>query len=433
MKKNNIVFVKVCIICFVICFAIMFVSQFLYESEGKEYHISNYDIDKVVSRVVDKSETDSDVVEKYFAKGMNVKEYIDVFKRKENYVISDGKYKTINYNFDKRLHYRDIEEYLYNMNNSDIVNLEIIGKSADNRNIYGIEIGNGKDVVFIDANIHAAEVGNTPILMRFLSELVNKYESNDKDVVKALNNVKLAVIPCINPDGYELYNFGIESIKDKTLWVYVNRDNLDFTNIKSNANGVDLNRNFPTQNSGLYYSGKVLSKNVSTEKTYASSIYFNGYSMGSEPETKAAMYFMLKHFENTKYYVNMHSQGRVIYAGKPNLSNDFNNLCSSFGKKASNITGYRLHAVNDEKVGEGNDGSATDFMAELANGFRFSSKTGRLSSDKYINNSATLDFKYPVITLETTRVWNTDPKYYKDEYYNYGIRNLLFKLIKKEL
>lgn len=71
-----------------------------------------------------------------------------------------------------------------------------------------------------------------------------------------LKSVKLAIIPCMNPDGYEVYNFGVDSLNNKSLWMYQNKDNIDFENIKSNANGVDLNRNYPVQNAGLYFKGK---------------------------------------------------------------------------------------------------------------------------------------------------------------------------------
>ena len=201
--------------------------------------------------------------------------------------------------------------------------------------------------------------------------------------------------------------------------------------MKSNANGVDLNRNFPTQNAGLYYNKYSLIKNVALEKTTKNSIYFGGYSLGSEPETKAAMYFMLKHYKNTYAYINMHSQGRVIYAGKPNLDSNFNDLCNSFAKKVSGFNGYKVHGLSSEEVGEGNDGSVTDFMAELANGFVFSTKTGRLSTDKYIDNSSSMKYSYPVITMETLTQWTTNQEVFKNEYYNQGIRNLLYDLLNK--
>ena len=167
-----------------------------------------------------------------------------------------------------------------------------------------------------------------------------------------------------------------------------------------------------------------LIKSVSLNKTTSRGVYFGGTSLGSEPETKASMYFMLKHYKNTIYYINMHSQGRVIYAGKPNLTDEFNELCSNFGKSVSKLTGYKLHGLSGEEVGEGNDGSATDFMAELANGLKYSNVTGRLSANKYIDATLSFDYKYPVITLETLNRYTRNPSYFKDEYYNYNINEL---------
>ena len=419
------------IIFFVIFICVIFlIVNKLFRKNGDDYikDDEKYTLD---FNIVDKIEADSDSIEEIFEDGMSISDFKNILLQKENYIEKNGKYNLINYDFDRKLHYSEIENIIYNMNNSDIVNVEVIGKSLDNRNIYGIEIGNGKDVLYIDANVHAAEVASTLLLTRFLSEIINDYESGDKNIVSALNDVKIAIIPCMNPDGYEIYNFGVESLNNKDLWVYQNKDKINFSLIKSNANGVDLNRNFPTQNAGMYFKGNKLINNVSLEKTTSTSKYFNGYSVGSESETKAAMYFMLKHFRNTYAYINMHSQGRVIYAGKPNLSNEFNELTSKFAKKISSINKYTVHGLSSEEVGEGNDGSVTDFMAELANGFDFSSKSGRLYTDKHINNSCTLEYRYPVITLETMNLWTSDPDFFKNEYYYHGIRDMFYKLLDK--
>ena len=165
------------------------------------------------------------------------------------------------------------------------------------------------------------------------------------------------------------------------------------------------------------------------KKSYSKTAYFGGEELRSEPETKASMYFMLKHYKNVYAYINLHSQGRVIYAGKPNLSNKFNKITSKFAKDIAKINKYTVYGLSSEEVGEGNDGSVTDFMAELANGFVMSSKTGRLSTDKHINNSCSLKYSYPVITIETIRTYTRNPEYFKDEYYNYGMRDALYSLL----
>lgn len=266
-------------------------------------------------------------------------------------------------------------------------------------------------------------------MLKFISEILNSYESGNNDIINALNEYTIAVMPCINPDGFEIYTSGIESINNKNLWIYKNKDKINFENIKSNANGVDINRNFPTQNAGLYHTNKSLLYNVSLEKNTGSTSYFGGYSLGSEPETKAAMYFMLKHYKNIVYYINFHSQGRVIYSGKPNLSDEFNNLSRTFATNISNINQYIVYGIESEEVGEGNDGSATDFMAEIAHSMPFSSKTLRLSADNYQNPNLSFKYKYPVLTLETIKTYTSDSKVFEDEYYNHGIRKVLFSLI----
>lgn len=386
-------------------------------------------VKKVDYNIVETSESDNDIINQTFAGGLSIEEYKKIIDQKENYIKKTGEYTKINYNFESKLHYSEIEEYIQQINNSSIANVEIIGKSVDGRNIYGIEIGKGTNVLYIDANVHAAEVANTLILTKFLSELTNEYESGNEDIINKLNNVKIAVIPCMNPDGYEVYNYGIESLNNKELWIYQNKNNINFENIKSNANGVDLNRNFPTQNAGMYYKTKDLISTVALEKTTQNLKYFGGYSLGSEPETKAAMYFMLKHYKNTYAYINMHSQGRVIYAGKPNLSTEFNSLTASFAKKISSYNNYTIYGLSAEEVGEGNDGSVTDFMAELANGFKYSTVTGRLSSDKYINPTCNFEYKYPVVTIETITTYTRVPSYFKTEYYNKGLKEMLYSLL----
>ena len=371
---------------------------------NKESNNTSYKID---FNITYESEEDTDIIDTVFMDGMNLNDFESILKLSPKKVNSSSKYNYVDYNFDNKLHYYELENYYKELNNSDIVSLYEIGKSVDNRIIYGIEIGKGTDVLFLDANIHAAEVSTTYILLKYLIDVVNEYESNDNNIRELLEHVKIAAIPCINPDGYDVYNFGIESLNNKDLWIYQNKDKINFEYIKSNANGVDLNRNFPTQNSGLVFKDKKMHSNTSTRRTTNSNKYYNGDTVGSEPEIKAAMYFMLKHHKNIYAYLNIHSQGRVLYAGKPNLSDNFNDITQKFAKWMSKINGYRVHGVEDEYVGVGNDGSATDFMAELANGFIFSSKTGRLSTDKYIDNNCEFKYSYPVITMEVSNTWNS--------------------------
>lgn len=409
--------------------AVIFIILFFGKSKNNNKVINDNDKHSAFIDVVNTKETNDEVIEKIFANGMDEKDFNAILNQKYNYITSTGTYKQIKYNFNYQLHYSKIEEIINELTKSEIVNSEIIGESVDNRNIYSIEIGKGNKTLLIDANIHAAETANTPLLVKLMIDIVNNYEKGDKDLKTKLNNYKIVILPCINPDGYEVYNFGIESINNRSLWIYKNKGNIDFENFKHNANGVDINRNMPTQNAGLYYKGKSLIKSVSLEKSFSKTAYFGGKSLGSEPETRALIYFMLKHYKNTFAYINMHSQGRVIYQGKPNLNSKFNSKSNSLAKYISSYNNYTIYGIESEEVGEGNDGSATDFMSELACGFKFSTKTGRLSIDKY-NGTTEQKYKYGVVTVETITTYSRDPNYSKDEYYNRNYYKLFTDLLK---
>ena len=217
--------------------------------------------------ITDNEESDKDVVADIFAKGMETSDYKKVLDFTPAKLKTNGKYKMQEFEFEKVLHYEEIENYIKEMSKSNIVNVYVIGKSHDNRNIYNVEIGSGNKVLMLDANMHAAESANAPILTKFLIDILNDYENNDKRTVELLKTVKIAAIPCINPDGYEVYNFGFDSIRNKDLWIYQNKESVSANHFKYNANGVDLNRNYPTQSAGLYHNDKNLISSVSLDKT----------------------------------------------------------------------------------------------------------------------------------------------------------------------
>ena len=252
MKKRKLKKeVKIILLLLLIIFIIVLFYKNDYVKEALNTVTNKYEITNT-------SEIDKYIINTVFADGMDVKDYKKILDYKPTKLKKSGKYKKIDFDFEKILHYSEVEEYIKDMNKSDIVNTYIIGKTHDNRNIYNIEIGKGDKILLLDANIHSAESANTSILTKFLIDILNDYESNDKRVIELLNSVKIASIPCINPDGYEIYNFGFDEINNKDLWIYKNKDSVSVNHFKYNANGVDLNRNFPTQNAGLYYNDKEL-------------------------------------------------------------------------------------------------------------------------------------------------------------------------------
>lgn len=89
------------------------------------------------------------------------------------------------------------------------------GESTQGKPIVGYEIGKGEDVYFLFGSIHGNEMSSGDIL----DQLVKEVAVNPSIVSP---NKKFVIIPITNPDGY-----------------YDRTDKL-------NANGVNLNLNFPT-------------------------------------------------------------------------------------------------------------------------------------------------------------------------------------------
>lgn len=418
------------LVVFIILFLLFAVYDFyqqklIYNKEvNKEINVEDSFIDA-------KGENNPEIISKYFATGISKEDYINIIERKTEVLKETDSYKKMSYNFEEYLKYSELESIYKNLNNSKIVKTEVIGISVDERKIYSLEIGNGDETVLFEAGIHASEFSNPLFIIKFMIDLVNKYEENDKEITELLNKYKIVILPNVNPDGYDVAIFGTKMLKNKKLYTYNNKDKIDFHYFKANANGIDLNRNMPSQNGGLYYKKYELNNTVSLLLSTERNRYYAGKVLGSEPETKALIYWQNKYLKDTYAYISFHSSGRVIFNVKPNLSDEFNNLNNNCAKIVNKITEYEILEASDEEVGEGNDGTSTDFMAELANGFNYSSKTGRLSTISYDSKTNELKYKLCVITIETLERYTKDLGLIKDEYIDYELEKVFLNLIKQ--
>lgn len=375
------------------------------------------------------SENNKDIVREYISNGMSLDLFKNALSRESIYVNKEKEYKEINYNFEKHLRYEELEEIYKNLNNSKIVKLEIIGKTFDGRNLYSIEIGSGKDTIMFEGNIHAAEIAPTLFLTKFAVDLVNDWENGNEEINDLLTKHKILILPSANPDGYNYSIFGSDIIKNKDSYIYQNREDIEQDYYKANLNGVDLNRNFPSQTGGLVYNGNKLSSTTSTTKSTQRLSYYPGDSLGSEPETQALIYWMYKNYTYAHAYIAVHSAGRVIYNGKPHLSDSFNKKSQECAQIVNNFTNYTLLGVDYEDVGCGADGTSTDMIAEIANGFKLSEESGRLSYQSYKERPSTSEKDMCVLTIETMEKYTQDLEKIKSEFYNKNLENMFKALV----
>ena len=103
--------------------------------------------------------------------------------------------------------------------NNDISQKWVIGQSVEGRDISAIVIGNGTRYAIIDGSIHGNEKTGTFACLR-IAELLIEYYRSDSFWKSRLTEYTVIIIPVLNPDGY-------------------------VHNTRENANGMDLNRQFP--------------------------------------------------------------------------------------------------------------------------------------------------------------------------------------------
>ncbi len=228
----------------------------------------------------------------------------------------------------------------------NVIRTESIGFSAEGRNLYACEFGDpdADFHILIGAAMHGKEYMNTALLL----DLIEFYilESDETYLGAPLSdyikNVCFHIIPMINPDGVTISQ--TQSASDKVARFLLDRgitspDLKDYYRVwKSNANGIDLNRNFPA--GWDEYIDTVAVPNYRLYK---------GEHAGSEPETKALMAYTLKYGFNAT--ISYHSYGEIIYW---NYGGDEALLSKSrsLAKSAAAVTGYQpVHPENEVAAG----------------------------------------------------------------------------------
>jgi murein tripeptide amidase MpaA len=192
--------------------------------------------------------------------------------------------------------YNEINDFMQflALNFPDLITLESIGSSFENRDMKIIQItskvkkqGVDKPIFFMDGGLHAREWLSPATVLVVAYTLASQYHRNS-DVRNILDTWDFRILPVANPDGYE-YSHTTDRLWRKTR----------SRNGNSACRGVDPNRNFD-----YYWMHKGASSNP------CSTIYA-GPKAFSEPETRNMANFMMRHKRAIRIYTAIHSYSQM--------------------------------------------------------------------------------------------------------------------------
>lgn len=169
---------------------------------------------------------------------------------------------------------------------SDYCEMTEIGSSVKGHSLYDFTIGSKEadSSVLVVGTMHAREYICATVLMQEIEYYLSNYNCMIGGMKPAdvLENTQIHYVVMANPDGVEI------SQKSYARW-------------KSNARGVDLNRNFPIK--------KFVSGGTKGAEGYS------GKKALSEPESRAiaALTVKLKTKQKLQGVINYHAMGRIIY------------------------------------------------------------------------------------------------------------------------
>ena len=245
-----------------------------------------------------------------------------------------------------------------------------IGTTADGRDILDIAVGSRtatKDVI-VQYSMHAREYINTLLGMKQLEELLkgmqNGAEYNGIQYSAILQDVRLHIIPLMNPDGVTISQLGFDGINNETIranlnsiWASDNELGRGDVNLaaytalwKANALGVDLNRNYDTLWEDADVGGT----------TEPSSARYPGPSAHSENETVALL--ALEEAVNCSAQIAYHSEGDLIFWNY-GVEGDLFARDEQLAQVVASVTGYPLESTVTSN--QSTSGCSDYFIREL--------------------------------------------------------------------
>ena len=248
----------------------------------------------------------------------------------------------------RRYSYEDIFQEMEELSRQypDFTVCRSIGTSHDGREIPMMRVGLGKKTLVLTAGIHGRESVNPILLVKMLEDYCQAFEMQEErygyQVQSLLDGCSVAVIPLVNPDGYEIALRGFSVIQNPMLRQLCKMKEIGWQHWKYNARAVDINRNFPCRS----YIQQQL-----------------GEYPASEKETQALIQVFRDY--DTLGYVDFHSRGRIIYYYRQAIPFAYNQRNHKLARYLQKLSDYSLGKREEEYLSRLNGGRPVNYFSEF--------------------------------------------------------------------
>ena len=223
-----------------------------------------------------------------------------------------------------------------------------IGRSVWGKMIYLLTLGSGEKEVFFNAEHHANEWITTPIVLKFFEScagaLAHGEMIGNKSATEIFNKIKLYVVAAVNPDGIDIVNGCVSGVREENIKALAgNYPKIEYPNgWKANANGVDLNLNYPA--------GWEKARGIKYNQGYTKPgpRDFVGTAPLDQPESVCV--YNLTVLSNFVMTISYHTQGAVIYWRYADFLPKYS---EEIGERLATASGYTLETT---PVASGNAG-----------------------------------------------------------------------------
>ncbi|OYD57731.1 hypothetical protein CGZ90_13810 [Fictibacillus aquaticus] len=211
-----------------------------------------------------------------------------------------------------------------------IVQYRSLGKTPYGREIWAIKLGKGDATVFYNSSHHAREWLTTNLVMEMIDQYSEAYMAKRTfegyNVQSVLNNTSIWFVPMVNPDGVTLQQKGLnafpKSIHSKLI--KMNNGSRNFKRWKANAQGIDLNRQYPANWDSLSRNSSVKSPSFKN---------FSGYRPLQAVEAQKIAQFTA--FVDPEITISYHTSGRILYwhfKNKPQFIDRDRRIAEAYGR-----------------------------------------------------------------------------------------------------